>query len=84
MEYKSKGFLVEYQGDETVGIFPQQWQILGDFTFDSEAEFSGFKFKISQAFEFCSDTPISVESIEERSARINEELAAFHGAHHSA
>lgn len=83
-QIKSIGFIVEFQGDETVGMFSQQWHISGDFEFDSEEEFSGFKFKISQAFEFCSDTPISVESIEERSERINEELAAFTGAFHSA
>jgi len=80
----SSGFIVEYSGDESVGMFPQQWQILGGFEFDSEEEFSGFKFKISQAFEFCSDTPISVESLEERSERINDELQAFSGASHSA
>lgn len=80
---QSTGFLVEFQGDETVGMFSQQWHILGDFIFESEEELSGFKFKISQAFEFCSDKPISVESLEERSARINEELAAFPGAFHS-
>lgn len=80
---KSTGFIVEFQGDETVGMFSQQWYISGDFEFDSEEEFSGFKFKISQSFEFCSDTPISVESLEERSERINEELSAFTGASHS-
>jgi len=83
-QINSSGFIVEYSGDESVGMFPQQWQILGCFEFDSEEEFSGFKFKISQAFEFCSDTPISVESLEERSARINDELQAFSGASHSA
>ena len=80
---KSTGFIVEFQGDETVGIFSRKWHISGGFMFESEEEFSGFKFKISQAFEFCSDTPISVESLEERSERINEELAAFPGAFHS-
>lgn len=79
---KSKGFIISYFGDESVGIFPQQWQISGDFTFDSEAEFSGFKFKISQSFEFCSDTPILVESIEERHTRINKEVSAIPGAYH--
>ena len=82
-QIKSAGFIVEFQGDETVGIFSQQWHISGDFIFDSEEEFSGFKFKISQSFEFCSDTPIIVESLEERSARINEELVAIPGAFHS-
>jgi hypothetical protein len=79
----SSGFVVECSGDTPVGIFPQQWQILGDFAFNSEDEFSGFKFKISQAFEFCFDTPISVQSLEERSAQINQELQAFPGAYHS-
>jgi len=82
-QIKSTGFIVEYQGDETVGMFSQQWHISGDFMFESEEDFSAFKFKISQAFEFCSDTPISVESLEERSRRINKELTAFPGAFHS-
>lgn len=73
-QIKSKGFLVTYTGDETVGMLPLQWQIAGDFTFDCQADLDIFKRKIAQAFEFCSDTPIIVESLEEISARIKREL----------
>lgn len=76
------GFLVHYDGDESVGIFPQTWTISGDFKFDSTADVDAFKRKICEAFEWCSDTPIWAESLEERSKNINAEIAHL-GAHHS-
>lgn len=81
---KTKGFVITYSGDDTVGMFQQEWQLSGDFNFNDQSDLDVFKRKISEAFEFCSDTPILVESLEERSTRINGELAAFPGAFHSA
>lgn len=75
------GFLVQFIGDRSVGIFDQEWTISGDFEFHSADDFNSFKQKISEAFEYFSDTPIGVESLEERSARINAEIAAFGGRH---
>lgn len=75
------GFLVQFSGDRSVGIFDQEWTISGDFEFHSAADFEAFKQKISEAFEYCSDTPIGVESLEERSVRINAEIAAYGGRH---
>lgn len=76
------GFIVHYDGDSTVGMFPQYWTLKGNFLFDDEGELNQFKEKICEAFEYCSDTPLWVESLEERSEKINAEI--FHlGAHHS-
>lgn len=75
------GFLVQFSGDRSVGIFDQEWTITGDFEFHSAADFNSFKQKISEAFEYCSDTPIGVESLEERSVMINAEIAAYGGRH---
>lgn len=75
MEKQSKGFVIEFFGDESVGIFPQQWEISGDFEFEYETDFIEFKELIAQAFELCSDTPIHVESKEDRAKRIKQETA---------
>lgn len=83
-QIKTTGFVITYPGDDTVGLFQQEWKLSGDFNFDDQAELDEFKLKISHAFELCSDTPIVVESLEERSERINGELAAFPGSFHSA
>lgn len=71
---RCSGFLVQFSGDRSVGIS-------GDFEFHSAADFNSFKQKISEAFEYCSDTPIGVESLEERSVRINAEIAVYGGRH---
>ncbi len=82
MAIQSKGFIITSPGEEAVGIFEQDWNLTGEFEFDDQGDLAEFKRKISEAFELCSDTPICVESFEERSTRINEELAAFPGAFH--
>ncbi len=76
---KTTGFIITSPGDESVGLFQQEWQLSGDFEFDYPVDLDVFKRKIAEAFEFCSDTPIFVESVEERSAQINQELQAFSG-----
>lgn len=82
-QIKTTGFLITYPGDKSVGMFQQQWQLSGEFQFDYQIDLDIFKRKIAEAFEFCSDTPIIVESVEERSDQINQELQAFPGAYHS-
>lgn len=62
-------------------MFSQEWTIFGEFMFDSPDDFEAFKCKICEAFELCSDTPVWAESIEERSTKINAEIAHF-SAHH--
>lgn len=69
-ELKSFGFIVEFYGDKSVGIFNQQWVINGEFEFQSAEDFKAFKQKIIEAFEYCSDTPIGVVSLEEHKAKI--------------
>lgn len=72
-EINSDGFYVNFYGDPSVGIFDQEWVINGEFTFENESEFNMFKEMIKSSFEYCSDTPLIVESFEEREERINSE-----------
>lgn len=58
-QIKTTGFLITYPGDKSVGMFQQQWQLSGEFQFDYQIDLDIFKRKIAEAFEFCSDTPIS-------------------------
>jgi len=70
---RSAGFYVIFSGDESVGIFSAEWKIEGDFEFDSREDFDAFKNKLAEAWEYTSDTPIGVESFEERHERIKVE-----------
>lgn len=82
-EVKSKGFLIQFTGDESVGVLNQQWKLTGDFTFSDQYDFNVFKKKIELAFHYCSDVPVLVESIEERSDAINKEIEQYGGKHHA-
>lgn len=68
---QAKGFVVHFDGDETAGVFPQQWTISGKFSFDSEEDFMAFKESICAAFEHCSDTPIWVETVEKQNEQVD-------------
>ena len=76
---KSKGFYINFTGDESVGILPAQWQITGDFEFENENELNQFKQKLKEAWEYCSDTPIGVETFEERQIEIKKQYANTNG-----
>jgi len=78
---KCSGFLVHFDGDSSVGIFDYTWTISGDFEFEVPVDMDIFKRKICEAFEFCSDTPIWIESFEERSDKINKEIAHLDAYH---
>jgi len=64
------GFIINFYGDRSVGIFDQEWTINGEFHFESKDDIETFKKKIIEAFEYASDTPLGIESIEERMERI--------------
>lgn len=70
---ESKGFEVNFYGDPSVGIFSSTWTISGDFYFENEEELNMFQSKIIEAFEYASDTPISIWTFEEKEAFLREE-----------
>lgn len=72
---EATGFFVHFNGDSSVGIFDRDWEIKGDFQFDSKEEFEQFKEKLKETWEYCSDTPIYVESFEEYNERLKKEEA---------
>ena len=67
------GFYVNFYGDPSVGIFNAEWKITGEFFFENEEEFEMFKNKLKETWEYCHDTPIGVETFEERKERIKKE-----------
>lgn len=60
-----KGFEIKFHGDNSVGIFDNTWNLTGYFNFETEEDLKNFKEKIKEAFEYCSDTPISVLTYDE-------------------
>ena len=60
-----KYFLIRYFGDESVGIFPAEWKVTGDFFFEDNAELETFKSKLEEAWAYCSDVPVSIQTDEE-------------------
>lgn len=59
------GFYIIFRGAPSVGIFPSEWKISGDFSFDSETDMDRFKSDLINTWEQVSDTPVYVLSFEE-------------------
>ena len=55
-----KGFIINYDGDPSVGIPSDQWKIEGFFDFDDENHLEEYKKKLHEAWEVFLDTPIRV------------------------
>ena len=53
-------FIIESQGDTSVGIFPSQWEITNTMYFEDEDEVTMFKGHISRAFEYVCDTNVRI------------------------
>lgn len=72
----TKGFVIaDPFHDESVGIYPQSWEVKGNFSFDSEEEFNEFTLALQAAFDIlCDDLPTinTLEEIEEEIKRENE------------
>lgn len=60
-----KYFVVKFNGDPSVGIFPAEWKITGDFYFEFQEELEAFRIKLREAWEYYSDTPIYIMTDEE-------------------
>lgn len=73
MDIETKGFIITSHGDSTVGIQTAIWELTGGFFFNDEEELNDFKEALKDAFEYQSDTRVSVETYEERQAEIDEE-----------
>ena len=74
---KCSGFIIRYEGDRSVGMFPAEWTVSGDFEFETESELNAFKEELAGVWESVSDTPLYVESYEERNERIRQEDSMF-------
>lgn len=79
---KCSGFIIRYQGDRSVGMFPAEWTVSGDFEFETENEFNAFKKELAGTWESISDTPLLVETYEERNERIRQEESLFEVPQH--
>lgn len=73
----TKGFIIHYAGDPSVGIFPATWEITGGFYFEDKQEFETFKEKLRETWEYCSDTPIGIGTFEQHEETIKEENEMF-------
>jgi len=73
VKMKTKGFIISDPfSDESVGIYPQSWELKGDFDFDSQEDLDAFVRRLQSAFDLvCDDLPIvrTVEDIEEEEVR---------------
>ena len=50
-----KGFIIYSQGDPSVGIFSDMYELKGNFNFEDENDLKQFKHHISIAFEYQCD-----------------------------
>lgn len=74
---ETKGFYIHFDGDMSVGIFPCTWKIEGYFSFDTEEDLKVFKDKLTEAWEYCSDTPTWIETFEEHESELKRESEMF-------
>jgi hypothetical protein len=49
---ETKGFIICSQGDPSVGIFPDMYELKGDFWFEDKNDLNLFKHNILKAFEY--------------------------------
>lgn len=72
----TKGFLIaDPFHDESVGIYPQSWEVKGHFDFDNQEEFDEFTMSLQAAFDLvCGDLPVicTLEDVEAEVKRENE------------
>lgn len=64
-EIYTNGFIIQEQDDRSVGIFGGRYMLSGEFCFQDKEELDGFRAKLIEAFEWVSDPPPSVTTIEE-------------------
>lgn len=78
-EITTKGFVVfDSFHDESVGIYPQSWEVKGEFSFSSQEDYDQFTMSLQSAFDLlCGDLPVirTVEDIEEE-LRLEAEMEA--------
>ena len=66
---KIQGFEIIEPGDPSVGIFPLQWHLTGDFDFENEDELTDFKGRLANMFEFLAGEKVYVSTHEELDAQ---------------
>lgn len=66
---KVAGFYVTAPGDPSVGIFPANWKIDGDFYFDNEEELEEFRKELNEVFTNYCGEGVHVYTFEEDAAR---------------
>jgi len=66
--YVSK-FYITSPGDQSVGIFPQTWEIGPDFYFDCQDDLDEFKGDLMNAFEIVAGDRVYIETAEEIAAQ---------------
>jgi hypothetical protein len=80
-EIVTAGFIINYYGDESVGIFDASWTLKpdagGPFYFTDEKELEEFKGKLEDAFEIVTGERCGVETFEEQGKRLEYEEIFF-------
>lgn len=57
------GFEIFYHGDESVGLFPEGWQLKGHYRFENQDEYQKFVNELMALYELISDTPLEIKPI---------------------
>lgn len=58
-------------GDPSVGIWPDVWEVTGPFSFADQDELNQFKSDLKEVWLYLSDFEVSIETIEEYQAGID-------------
>lgn len=75
---QASGFYIRFAGEPSVGIFPAEWEIKGDFYFDSQKSFDEFKDKLADLWaNDVVDDVVGVSSFEEWEEYLKKEEQEF-------
>lgn len=74
MSTEIKGFYISTSGDTSVGIFPANWSLHGEFYFDEPSDLEEFRKALSQLFaDYITGEMTGVQTFEERGEQLKKE-----------
>ncbi len=61
---QTKGFIIIFAGDPSVGIFSSRWEVDGEMYFDSQEDFDEFVEKLKDAWEIVRGERVQIITFE--------------------
>ena len=70
---QTKGFIIIFAGDPSVGIFSSRWEVDGEMYFDSQEDFDEFVEKLKDAWEIVCSERVQIITFESYQQSLEQE-----------